>query len=86
MFAVCSAQVFVDTCQLQCRRRHEVSGCKCIAALSACLDALPEGDIQFPWLANKKDNDAGAKENYLTWTNECGKTAQVSQSRYVNDA
>ena len=68
------------------RGRQELSRCRCIAALAACLEALPEQDLDFPWpavAAKKKPGwknqqaDPAADENYFTWTNDCSKLAQV---------
>lgn len=65
------------------RNRQEVSKCRCVAALSACLELLPERDIEFPWAPNQNSKQGkgvtpAVEENYLTWTTECGKQAQVS--------
>lgn len=64
------------------RSSLEVSNCQCITAWSACLEVLPEEDIDFPWGPNqttsKQQTEADVvDENYLTWSVDCGKHAQV---------
>ena len=69
------------------RERPELSRCRCIAALAACLELVPEEELDFPWPAptprrvpgwNRKPvADPVVDENYLTWTTDCSKLAQV---------
>ena len=71
------------------RDRQELARCRCIAALGACLELVPQEDLDFPWpaIAAKKapgwrmqseaDADPAVNENYLTWTSDCSKIAQV---------
>lgn len=59
-----------------------MSKCRCITAWSACLEVLPEEDIDFSWApdqtTSKQQTEADVvDENYLTWSTDCGKQAQV---------
>ena len=56
--------------------------------MSACLDLVPQEDLDFPWppVAAKKVPgwklgpvaDPVVEENYLSWTTDCSKLAQVA--------
>ena len=69
------------------RDRQELGRCRCIAALGACLELVPEEDLDFPWpaIAAKQAVDwrmqpvpePAVNGNYLTWTSDCSKLAQV---------
>lgn len=74
------------------RGRRELSRCRCIAALAACLDLVPQEDLDFPWppVAAKKVPgwkmgpvaEPVVQENYLSWTTDCSKLAQVAIQRH----
>ena len=78
----------IDGVACASRGRRELSRCRCIAALSACLDLVPQEDLDFPWppVATKKVPgwkmgpvaDPVVEENYLLWTTDCSKLAQVA--------
>lgn len=63
-----------------------MSRCRCIAALAACLELVPQEDLDFPWPAAAPTKkvpgwaraDPVVEENYLTWMIDCSKLAQVS--------
>ena len=70
------------------RGRQKLSRCRCIAALAACLDLVPQEDLDFPWppVAAKKVPgwklgpvaEPVVEENYFSWTTDCSKLAQVA--------
>lgn len=71
-----------DVCVIRARR--EWDRCRCIAALAACLDLVPQEDLDFPWPAVAAKKVPGwaiaapvVEENYLTWTTDCSRLAQV---------
>ena len=78
------------------RGRRELSRCRCIAALAACLDLVPQEDVDFPWppVAAKKVPgwkmkpvaEPVVEENYLSWTTDCSKLAQVALLTCMHDA
>ena len=77
--------IHVTAMVMQFRGRREISRCRCIAALAACLDLVPQQDLDFPWPAKKVPGwrvgpaaDPVVEENYLTWTSDCSKLAQVA--------
>ncbi|DBA81851.1 TPA: hypothetical protein ACH3X1_007570 [Trebouxia sp. C0004] len=54
---------------------------RCIAALAACMELYSEEELDFPWPAKNKlavanGHDNGG-QNYLSWTHEYSKAAQV---------
>ena len=80
--------VLMDRDAFVLRGRQPVSRCRCIAALAACLQLVPEKDVDFPWLPVAASQLPGCKTGpladkhqdlpeYLTWTLECCKHAQV---------
>ena len=76
-----------------CRGRQEMSSCRCIAALAACLYRLPQQEVDFPWPAKKvlgwrvgPAADPVVEENYLAWTSDCSKLAQVAPHLHLSDA
>ena len=87
---------------LHCRERSELSRCRCIAALCACLGLVEEEELDWPWPAVSAKNtgpylapgwrlqqsvaEPVVEENYLTWTNDCARLAQVLLPLLENSA